>query len=218
MGKLYDHYEIEKCSSCDWFGMCRWSSKLDPYSKLLKERPYAEDIQVVSGWAQELAERGIVLFPPKPKPVIRSRPVKEPETTPKAKKKKRGRGPFTRKRGRLPFPDPNRYLDSEFDINGAVAPFPPGLFGDVAGHYEGIADGVAREHRRRLVFEALQTLTTREEKVLRLRFGIGCQQSHTLREIGNDFGISPERVRQIEAKAFRKLRHYSRAHKLAEAY
>ena len=53
----------------------------------------------------------------------------------------------------------------------------------------------------------LATLTPREEKVLRMRFGIGEKSDHTLEEVGQDFDVTRERIRQIEAKALRKLRH-----------
>ncbi len=58
---------------------------------------------------------------------------------------------------------------------------------------------------------ALSTLTAREEKILRMRFGIGEQSDHTLEEVGKDFFVTRERIRQIEAKALRKLRHPSRS-------
>ncbi len=60
----------------------------------------------------------------------------------------------------------------------------------------------------------LATLTQREEKVLRMRFGIGEESDHTLEEVGQDFNVTRERIRQIEAKALRKLRHPSRSNKL----
>ena len=60
----------------------------------------------------------------------------------------------------------------------------------------------------------LSTLTSREEKVLRMRFGIGEESDHTLEEVGQDFNVTRERIRQIEAKALRKLRHPSRSNKL----
>ncbi len=60
----------------------------------------------------------------------------------------------------------------------------------------------------------LATLTPREEKVLRMRFGIGENSDHTLEEVGQDFSVTRERIRQIEAKALRKLRHPSRSKRL----
>ncbi len=62
--------------------------------------------------------------------------------------------------------------------------------------------------------KVLATLTPREEKVLRMRFGIGEKADHTLEEVGKDFQVTRERIRQIEAKALRKLRHPSRSQKL----
>ncbi|MEC8022293.1 MAG: RNA polymerase sigma factor RpoD [Myxococcota bacterium] len=62
--------------------------------------------------------------------------------------------------------------------------------------------------------KVLATLTPREEKVLRMRFGIGEKADHTLEEVGQDFFVTRERIRQIEAKALRKLRHPSRCKKL----
>jgi len=62
--------------------------------------------------------------------------------------------------------------------------------------------------------KVLATLTPREEKVLRMRFGIGERADHTLEEVGQDFTVTRERIRQIEAKALRKLRHPTRSRKL----
>jgi RNA polymerase primary sigma factor len=64
--------------------------------------------------------------------------------------------------------------------------------------------------------EVLQTLTPREEKVLRLRFGLEDGRSRTLEEVGKEFNVTRERIRQIEAKALRKLRHPSRSKKLKD--
>lgn len=62
--------------------------------------------------------------------------------------------------------------------------------------------------------EILSTLTPREAKVLMMRFGIGMNTDHTLEEVGKQFDVTRERIRQIEAKALRKLRHPSRSEKL----
>jgi RNA polymerase primary sigma factor len=60
----------------------------------------------------------------------------------------------------------------------------------------------------------LKTLSPKEEKVIRLRFGIGCEREHTLEEIGQEFDVTRERIRQIEAKALRQLRSPERARHL----
>jgi len=75
-------------------------------------------------------------------------------------------------------------------------------------------DVVVRENQEKQTWEVLSTLSPREERVLRLRFGIGEKSDHTLEEVGQDFDVTRERIRQIEAKALRKLRHISRAKKL----
>jgi RNA polymerase primary sigma factor len=67
----------------------------------------------------------------------------------------------------------------------------------------------------RFVGEALAGLTPREQRILRMRFGIGGSEDHTLAEVGKVFGVTRERIRQIEAKALEKLRHPARAGKLA---
>ncbi|MGC9324295.1 MAG: RNA polymerase sigma factor RpoD [Desulfomonilia bacterium] len=72
-----------------------------------------------------------------------------------------------------------------------------------------LAKNLSEQSRR-----VLATLTPREEKVLRMRFGIGEKSDHTLEEVGKDFTVTRERIRQIEAKALRKLRHPVRSKKL----
>lgn len=66
--------------------------------------------------------------------------------------------------------------------------------------------------------EVLHTLTPREEKVIRLRFGLEDGQAHTLEEVGKEFNVTRERIRQIEAKALRKIRHPVRSKKLRDYY
>ena len=66
--------------------------------------------------------------------------------------------------------------------------------------------------------EVLHTLTPREEKVIRLRFGLEDGQAHTLEEVGKEFNVTRERIRQIEAKALRKIRHPGRSKKLRDYY
>ena len=74
-----------------------------------------------------------------------------------------------------------------------------------AAVYTGLRDATA---------EVLDSLTPREAKVLRMRFGIEMNTDHTLEEVGKQFDVTRERIRQIEAKALRKLRHPSRAKRL----
>ena len=73
------------------------------------------------------------------------------------------------------------------------------------------AEAAIRMNLKEQTLKVLQTLTPREERVLRKRFGIGVDTAHTLEEVGHDFDVTRERVRQIEAKALRKLRHPSRS-------
>jgi len=79
------------------------------------------------------------------------------------------------------------------------------------------ADTIASNDLKERVRETLKTLTPREERVIKMRFGIDVSTEHTLEEVGKDFGVTRERIRQIEVKAIRKLRHPSRSKKL-ESY
>lgn len=76
------------------------------------------------------------------------------------------------------------------------------------------ADTVASNDLKERVREVLKSLTPREEKVIKMRFGIDVASEHTLEEVGKDFSVTRERIRQIEVKALRKLRHPSRSKKL----
>ena len=78
------------------------------------------------------------------------------------------------------------------------------------------ADAASHTLLKEQLGEVLSTLTTREEKVLRLRFGLEDGRPRTLEEVGKEFDVSRERIRQIEAKALRKLRHPSRSKKLKD--
>ena len=78
----------------------------------------------------------------------------------------------------------------------------------------GPSDAAIHAGLRDAANEAFQALTPREAKVLRMRFGIEMSTDHTLEEVGKQFDVTRERIRQIEAKALRKLRHPSRSHRL----
>ncbi len=76
------------------------------------------------------------------------------------------------------------------------------------------ADAVINLNLKEQTDQVLKTLTPREEKVIKMRFGVGDGSEHTLEEVGQSFAVTRERIRQIEAKALRKLRHPSRSRKL----
>ena len=78
------------------------------------------------------------------------------------------------------------------------------------------ADAAAFTLLKEQLVEVLDTLTDREQKVLRLRFGLDDGRARTLEEVGKEFNVTRERIRQIEAKALRKLRHPSRSRKLKD--
>ncbi|WP_316353037.1 RNA polymerase sigma factor RpoD [Candidatus Trichorickettsia mobilis] len=75
-------------------------------------------------------------------------------------------------------------------------------------------DAAIQSNLREITTRILSSLTPREERVLRMRFGIGMNSDHTLEEVGQQFNVTRERIRQIEAKALRKLRHPTRSKKL----
>jgi RNA polymerase primary sigma factor len=76
------------------------------------------------------------------------------------------------------------------------------------------SDEVINLRLKEQIASVLKTLTPREEKIVKMRFGLEDGSQHTLEEVGQTFALTRERIRQIEAKALRKLRHHSRAHKL----
>jgi RNA polymerase primary sigma factor len=78
------------------------------------------------------------------------------------------------------------------------------------------SDSVASTMLKEQLLTVLDTLTPREEKVLRLRYGIDDGRPRTLEEVGKEFNVTRERIRQIEAKALRKLRHPSRCKTLKD--
>ncbi|MBQ1814966.1 MAG: sigma-70 family RNA polymerase sigma factor, partial [Ruminococcus sp.] len=78
------------------------------------------------------------------------------------------------------------------------------------------ADAASHTMLREQLADVLSTLTPREAKVLKLRFGLEDGRSRTLEEVGKEFNVTRERIRQIEAKALRKLRHPSRSRKLKD--
>ena len=78
------------------------------------------------------------------------------------------------------------------------------------------ADAASQIMLKEKIGEVLSTLTEREEKVIRLRFGLEDGRSRTLEEVGEQFDVTRERIRQIEAKALRKLRHPSRSKKVKD--
>jgi len=92
-------------------------------------------------------------------------------------------------------PDDDGQLGDFVEDKGAIAADEALIETDLSGH----------------IRKVLAMLTPREEKILRMRFGIGEKAEHTLEQVGNDFSVTRERIRQIEAKALRKLRHASRS-------
>ena len=75
-------------------------------------------------------------------------------------------------------------------------------------------DAAIQSNLRETTTRILSSLTPREERVLRMRFGIGMNTDHTLEEVGQQFHVTRERIRQIEAKALRKLKHPTRSKKM----
>lgn len=104
-------------------------------------------------------------------------------------------------------------LDVAIDDDGETS------MGDLIAdnHAENPFNNLVKEANRQIIESVFDTLSSREAKVLRLRFGIGADKPMTLEEVGTYFGVTRERIRQIENKAIRKLRHPLRARALKEA-
>ena len=93
-------------------------------------------------------------------------------------------------------------------------------FGDIIAdpHTDDPMKDLIREANRKTIDNVLSTLSQREAQIIRMRFGLDDNKLHTLDEIGKHYGISRERIRQVEAKAMTKLRHPSRRKMLMEAF
>jgi RNA polymerase primary sigma factor len=106
-----------------------------------------------------------------------------------------------------------RIVQEPISLETPVGEDGDGLLGDLVADPRAISpsDAVATAHLRQQVTRMLRMLSPREERVLRMRFGIGERVDHTLEEVGQMFAVTRERIRQIEAKAIRKLRHPARS-------
>jgi RNA polymerase primary sigma factor len=105
-----------------------------------------------------------------------------------------------------------RIIQDPISLETPVGEDGDGMLGDLVADPRAVspAEAVANIHLRKETDRMLATLTPREEQVLRLRFGIGERADHTLEEVGQRMAVTRERIRQIEAKAIRKLRHPAR--------
>jgi RNA polymerase primary sigma factor len=111
-----------------------------------------------------------------------------------------------------------RIVQDPISLETPVGEDGDGLLGDLVADTRAVApaEAVANAHLRVQTERMLSTLTPREERVLRMRFGIGERVDHTLEEIGQRLAVTRERIRQIEAKAIRKLRHPTRRRHLRD--
>ena len=100
----------------------------------------------------------------------------------------------------------------EAPISGGSGGSEDGMLGDFIEDQNAISpfDSVINNSLHNTIKEALSTLTAREERIIRLRFGIGVKGDHTLEEVGEQFKVTRERIRQIEAKAMRKLLQFKK--------
>ena len=125
--------------------------------------------------------------------------------------------------GGLSMTDPERYRKinavltdkgMKKDFLDIVDTVPVEYAYDLADDAPDAEDAVAIAELKKVVTEVLSTLNSREERVLRKRFGIGLAKDYTLEEVGQEFCVTRDRIRQIEAKALRKLKHPSKSEKL----
>ena len=127
--------------------------------------------------------------------------------------------------GGLSMTDPPRYRKINYVLNDkgvrtdlldVVETVPLEYVNGVAYDGPDAEDDLVAKELKSAVAEALTTLTPREERVLRMRFGIDTNTDLTLEEVGVEFRVTGNRIREIEAKAIRKLRHLSRSKKLVD--
>jgi RNA polymerase primary sigma factor len=111
-----------------------------------------------------------------------------------------------------------RIVQDPISLETPVGDEGEGHLGDLVPDPQAVApaDVVESSHLRAQTARVLATLSPREEQVLRLRFGIGAAGDHTLEEVGQTFAVTRERIRQIESKALRKLRHPARRRQLRD--
>jgi RNA polymerase primary sigma factor len=123
------------------------------------------------------------------------------------------------KRLQLPVPKVRKVLrvaQEPISLETPIGEEEESHLGDFIVDHNGISpsDAVINLNLREQTAQVLKTLTPREEKIIKMRFGLEDGSEHTLEEVGQNFAVTRERIRQIEAKALRKLRHPSRSHRL----
>ena len=123
------------------------------------------------------------------------------------------------KRLQLPVPKVRKVLrvaQEPISLETPIGEEEESHLGDFIVDQNGISpsDAVINLNLREQTAQVLKTLTPREEKIIKMRFGLEDGSEHTLEEVGQNFAVTRERIRQIEAKALRKLRHPSRSHRL----
>ena len=148
---------------------------------------------------------------------------------------KNASGPLIQELGRMPTEEEIAHvlkIDVDkirvaLDVDGATCSLDAPIgedeedtFGDIIAdpHTDDPMKDLIREANRKTIDNVLSTLSQREAQIIRMRFGLDDNKLHTLDEIGKNYGISRERIRQVEAKAMTKLRHPSRRKMLMEAF